>query len=126
MGFPSGAPESFVQFPAGGAYTTYHFHVDWTTPANTSFTNFANPPAAPFTQLCTFTRRCVPQSGVFSSSYLDGLADRPMFRLAYRNFGDHESLVTNYAVSSGGVAGVRWVELRNATSGPVTVFQEST
>ena len=49
-----------------------------------------------------------------------------MFRLAYRNFGDHESVVGNYTVSSGGVAGVRWFELRNVTSGPVTVYQQST
>jgi hypothetical protein len=49
-----------------------------------------------------------------------------MFRLAYRKFADHESVVGNYTVSSGGVAGVRWFELRNVTSGPVAVFQEST
>jgi hypothetical protein len=49
-----------------------------------------------------------------------------MFRLAYRNFGDHESVVGNYTVSAGGVAGVRWFELRNVTAGPVSVFQEST
>ena len=50
-----------------------------------------------------------------------------MFRLAYRNFADgHEAVVGNYTVSSGGVAGVRWFELRNVTTGPVTVFQEST
>jgi hypothetical protein len=49
-----------------------------------------------------------------------------MFRLAYRNFGDHESVVGNFTVSSGGVAGIRWFELRNVTSGPVTVYQQST
>ena len=49
-----------------------------------------------------------------------------MFRLAYRKFGDHESVVGTYSVSSGGVAGVRWFELRNVTSGPVTVYQQST
>ena len=49
-----------------------------------------------------------------------------MFRLAYRNFGDHESVVGNYSVSVGGVSGVRWFELRNVTAGPVTVYQEST
>ena len=49
-----------------------------------------------------------------------------MFRLAYRNFGDHESVVGTYTVSSGGVAGLRWFELRNVTSGPVTVYQQST
>jgi hypothetical protein len=50
-----------------------------------------------------------------------------MFRLAYRKFADgHEAVVGNYTVSSGGVTGVRWFELRNVTSGPVSVFQERT
>ena len=35
-------------------------------------------------------------------------------------------MVGNYTVSSGGVAGLRWFELRNVTAGPVTVAQEST
>ena len=49
-----------------------------------------------------------------------------MFRLAYRNFTGHESLVGNYTVKAGGVAGIRWFELRGVTSGPEKVFQEST
>jgi hypothetical protein len=49
-----------------------------------------------------------------------------MFRLAYRNFGDHESVVGNFSVNSGGTAGIRWFELRNVTSGPETVFQQGT
>jgi hypothetical protein len=53
-----------------------------------------------------------------------------MFRLAYRNFGTpsapNESIVGNYSVSSNGVAGVRWFELKSVTTGPVTVAQEST
>src|SRR4029453_2644003 len=51
---------------------------------------------------------------------------RHMFRAAYRRFADHEALVTNYTVNSNSVAGIRWIELRNVTNGPVTVFQEST
>ena len=61
---------------------------------------------------------------------LDNLADRLMFRLAYRNFGTptspNESVVANYTVSSGGVAGSAWFELKNLTNGPITVKQEST
>ena len=121
---PAGAPATFVEFPGGGAYRTFHFHVDFATPANSSFTLFASPAAAGFTMLCAGTRSCVPQSG--TTSRLDGIGDRLMFRLAYRNFGDHESVVGNYTVSSGSVAGIRWFELRNVTSGPVTKFQEST
>jgi len=126
---PAGAPATFVGFPGQSInpnYTTYHFHADFATPGNSTFTTFANPPAAGFTALCPSTRACVPQSGVTSSSYLDGIGDRLMFRLAYRNFGDHESVVGNYTVSANGVAGIRWFELRNVTNGPVTVFQQST
>jgi hypothetical protein len=126
---PAGAPNTFVGFPGQATnpnYTTYHFHVDFVTPANSTFTTFANPPAAGFSALCPTSRACVPQSGVTSSNYLDGIGDRLMFRLAYRNFGNHESVVGTYSVSSGGVAGLRWFELRNVTSGPVTVYQQST
>jgi hypothetical protein len=126
---PTGAPNTFVGFPGQATnpnYTTYHFHVDFVTPANSTFTTFANPPAAGFTALCPTSRACVPQNGVTSSNYLDGIGDRLMFRLAYRNFGDHESVVGTYSVSSGGVAGLRWFELRNVTSGPVTAYQQST
>ena len=121
---PTGAPATFVEFPGGGSYRTFHFHVDFATPSNSSFTLFASPAAAGFSLLCAGTRSCVPQSG--TTSRLDGIGDRLMFRLAYRNFGDHESVVGNYSVSSGSVAGIRWFELRNVTSGPVTKFQEST
>src|ERR1700716_2658174 len=125
---PAGAPNTFVGFPGQATspnYTTYHFHVDFTTPANSTFTTFASPAAASFTALCPSTRACVPQKGVTASSNLDGIGDRLMFRLAYRNFGAYESVVGTYSVSAGGVAALRWFELRNVTAGPVTVFQES-
>src|SRR5262249_20278948 len=120
----AGAPATFVEFPGSGAYKVYHFHADFAVPANSTFTLFASPAAAAFAELCPATRACVPQSG--STSNLHRIVARLMHRLAYRNFGDHESVVGNFSVSSGGVAGIRWFELRNVTSGPVTVFQEST
>jgi hypothetical protein len=120
---PAGAPNSFVEWPGSGAYKVYHFHVDFGTPGNSTFSLFANPAAAGFTLLCPTTRACVPEP---NGSSLDAIGDRFMFRLAYRNFGDHEAVVTNYTVGSGGVAGIRWIELRNVTAGPVTVFQQST
>ena len=121
---PAGAPGVFIEWPGGGTYRIFHFNVNFVTPANSTFTLFASPPAAGFTQLCPFTRSCVPQSG--TTSRLDAMADRLMFRLTYRNFGTHESVVGNYTVSANSVAGIRWFELRNVTAGPVTVAQEST
>src|SRR6266849_3729110 len=102
---PVGAPASFVEFPGANAFRVFHFHVDFITPANSTFTLFASPAAAGFSILCGATRSCVPQLG--TTNRVDGIGDRLMFRLAYRNFGDHEAVVGNYTVSSGGVAGVR-------------------
>src|SRR5207247_10191398 len=107
-------------FPGAGVYKVFHFHVNFATPSSSSFTLFSSPAAAGFSALCATTRSCVPQSG--TTNRLDGIGDRLMFRLAYRNFGDHGSLVRNYTVSSGGVAGIRWFELRGVTNGPVTKF----
>jgi hypothetical protein len=58
--------------------------------------------------------------------WLDGVSDRLMYRVAYRNFGDHESLVLNHTVNaSAHQAGVRWYELRNPGTAP-TIVQQST
>ncbi len=45
---PPGAPGVFVEWPGGGTYRIFHFHADFTTPANTTFTLFASPAAAGF------------------------------------------------------------------------------
>ncbi len=121
---PANAPNSFVETPFTGTYRTFHFHVDWAVPANSTFTLFASPVSAAFSELCGATRACVPQLG--SADNLDGIGDRLMYRLAYRNIGGVESLVGNHTVLAGGVAAPRWFELRGVTAGPVTVFQEST
>jgi hypothetical protein len=116
-----GAPASFVEFPAGGSYRVFHFHVDFATPLNSTFTLFAAPASAGF----TLRTGGIPQTG--TTSLLDPLADRLMFRLATRFFSDgHEATVGNFTVQSGTTAAPRWFELRNVTSGPVTVVQQST
>jgi hypothetical protein len=122
----TGAPATFVETPFGGVYKLWHFHADFATPGNTTFALFASPAAAAFTQLCPSILACVPQLGVAAPNFLDAIADRLMFRLAYRKFGDHESVVGNFTVNANSVAGVRWFELRDVTAGPVTVYQEST
>ncbi len=51
---------------------------------------------------------------------------RPLWRLAYRNYGTHESLVTNQAVEAApNIAGIRWWEIRSPNSSPV-IYQEGT
>ena len=117
---PAGAPASFVEFPGGGSFRVFHFHVDFANPLNSTFTLFGSPASAAFTVRSTG----VPQLG---STALDAIGDRLMFRVATRFFADgHESAVGNFTVNSNSVASPRWFELRNVTSGPVTVFQQGT
>jgi len=76
------------------------------------------------------SRDCLPQPGVASTAnnLLDILSyrQRPTFRLAYRNFGTYESLVTNQSVEAlPGVAGARWYEIRR-TGGIYSVYQQGT
>ena len=50
-----------------------------------------------------------------------------MFRLAYRNFGTHQSLAGNFAVDVGSDrAGIRWFELRRTGVGAWSLYQEGT
>ncbi len=51
-----------------------------------------------------------------------------MYRLAYRNFGDHEAMVVNHAVSTGNKkpSGIRWYELRSPGTGTFSIFQQGT
>jgi len=124
---PAGDPNHFVAFPQGSPliYKIWAYHVDFTAPANSTFSLEASVGAASFTSLCATTRNCVPQTG--TSSGLDAIADRLMFRNAYRRFSDgHESMLNNYTVSANSVAGIRWFELRRTQPGSWSVFQQST
>jgi hypothetical protein len=75
------------------------------------------------------SRDCLPQPGITNGSrYIDILSyrQRPTHRLAYRNFGTYEALVTNQSVEAApGVAGVRWYEIRR-TNGVYTIYQQGT
>jgi len=69
-----------------------------------------------------------PQPG--TSEVLDSLSDRLMYRLAFRIFSDHESIVVNHSVvgSSANNSGVRWYELRSpvSSSGSFSMYQQGT
>jgi uncharacterized membrane protein len=121
---PAGSPNYYVAFASSGSsLDLWKFHVDWTTPSNSSFSGPTAIAVASFNPACNGGGTCIPQSG--TSQKLDSLADRLMYRLAYRNFGDHESLVVNHTVTAGSSAGIRWYELRSPGSNP-SVYQQGT
>ena len=125
---PAGSPNYLLNF-GSNTLNQWKFHVDWTTPANSTLAGPFTIPVASFTEACG-GGTCVPQSG--TANKLDSLADRLMYRLAYRNRAGTESLVVTHSVKISGnkhneVDGVRWYELRspNGTSG-ATLFQQGT
>jgi subtilase family serine protease len=117
---PAGAPNYFMQVDDDGwgsaqdQLQLWRFHVDWATPSSSSFTHAASLATAPFdSNLCALGENCIPQPGV--AARLSPLSDRLMYRLQYRNFGTHESLVVNHTVDVDGSdhAGIRWYEVRD-------------
>jgi hypothetical protein len=124
MAPPGGSPNYHLEAETSTTLQLFKFHVDFVTPANSTFTGPTNITVASYTTLCPFTRACVPQPA--PGEKVDALSDRLMFRLAYRNFGTHETLVASHTVDKGaGVAGARWYEIRGLSGAP-SVFQQGT
>jgi hypothetical protein len=123
---PAGEPEWFVALSPteANALAYWKFHVDWSNQANTTFTGPTNLPVEAFSQACGISGVCIPQAE--TTNKLASLGDRLMFRLAYRNFGDHEAMVVSHSVAtSGGSVGMRWYELR-PSGGSLAVYQQGT
>ena len=135
----------------------FKFHVDWNNPANSTFGTGSTTPVAvggglymasgghpdfevPIADFvpaqCVYGEgpNCVPEKvvpGVHTAT-LDTLGDRTMFRVTYRNFGDHESMVVHHTVVTAADVmtgatrtGLRWYEVRNLSTTP-TIYQQST
>jgi hypothetical protein len=134
---PEGSPAYFVQLGhtswgfAFNQLAIREFLVDWTVPANSRFgvgpshdPNLRLPVSDFDPDLCNYQRNCIPQPGGYA---LDAISDQLMYRLQYRNLGDHQGMVTNHTVDVDGTnhAGIRWYELRR-TAGDWFLYQEGT
>jgi hypothetical protein len=114
------------------ALNIWELEVVWNANATASLVLATQLPVAEFDSIfpCAPTSRdCLPQPGVANPTQkLDILSyrQRPTWRLAYRHFGDHESLVTNQSVEARpAIAGVRWYEIRRV-DGAYSVHQQGT
>jgi hypothetical protein len=115
---PAGTPNYLAAFGYPDTLRLWEFHVDWGTPANSSFSGPTNLNVADVGLIFD-----IPQQS--PGWDLDSLGDRLMMQLQYRNFDDHEALWVNHTVASGGVAGVRWYEIRDPGGTPY-VHQQGT
>jgi len=139
---PAGSPNFFMRHrddevhnpglndPLQDFLEIWEYHVDFSTPANTTFSLAATIPVSEFeSELCGLSSfECFPQPG--TTQLLDPLREVVMWRLQYRNLGTHQTLVGTFVSDvDGGSAdhgGLRWFELRRTGTGPWSLFQEGT
>jgi hypothetical protein len=119
---PLGSPNYFMCL-GKNSLNLWQFHVDFSNPNNTTLEGPSAIRVTNFMEPCNTGGICIPQGG--TTQQLDSIGDRMMYRLAYRNFGSHESLVANHAVSVNGIVGLRWYEIRSPGVTPV-VYQQGT
>jgi hypothetical protein len=116
-------------------FNLWDFHVDWTTPANTTFTLLTPPTVETYTPGCYLfiagapaITNCVTEPSYQSvGQTIDSVGDRFMPRFDYRNFGGYESFLVSHTIQTGpgensGLpnplqTGVRWYELRANVNG---------
>jgi hypothetical protein len=125
----AGTPNFFVELQRGGGanLAMYNFHADFSIPSNSTFTGPTLIPIAAYKPSCPGATRgaCAPQPDA-GSDPLETLSDRLMYRLVYRNFGDHSVLLAAHSVQVNATgSGARWYEIHNPETAP-TVFQSGT
>jgi hypothetical protein len=128
---PTGTPNLFMEWRTTlfgdptDALRIYEFHADFATPANSTLTARPDLPVAAFDARTPATRAAIEQPApATSGQYLDAIADRMMYRVAYRTLaGGVQSFVANWTVNVSGAppgpvtaatyqAGIRFEELR--------------
>jgi hypothetical protein len=140
--FPSESEDVPVLRLGVNALEVFSFHVDWRHLGSSRLAGPARVPVAAFAPACgvlySIAERdlapCAPQPGSGAVGQLallglDVLSDRPMFRLAWRRFGDgHDAMVVTHAVDAQPRAaiGLRWYELRRTGRGAWRVHQQGT
>lgn len=132
----AGQPEMYLGSidntpPTSNVIYMYLFHVNFNDPKKSTFSGFGGtmPISVPtFTLSCGGVGfgDCIPQKA--TSAKLESIGDRLLYRLAYQNFGDHQSwVVTHDVTTTTGQIGARWYEFRAAENSTTpTVYQSGT
>ncbi len=133
---PPGSPNIFSGYTATeygnaqDAIRLFDFVANFADPQKSSFTERPESPipVAAFDPTSPEGRADIAQPP--PGERLDSQSDRLMYRVAYRNFGTHESLVFNQTVRLSPAApyraGVRLYELQRHGSGPFVVHEQAT
>jgi subtilisin-like proprotein convertase family protein len=143
---PAGRPNTFAIMtageygnPQGDALRLFDFHVDWVTPASSTFAERPESPlaVAAFDPIApgdiAANRRDIPQPPPAGATNSVDSVTRLLHRLVYRNFGGFETLVVNHAVNAGTPlpagpfrSGIRYYEIRSPLAGAFAVQEQGT
>lgn len=139
---PAGAPAYMMRhrdtelgnqgpnLPSNDILEIWSLALDWVTPGNSVLTQLPDIIVSEFdSNLCPPINffSCIPQPG--TNTRLDPLLEVIMYRLTYRNFGGHETLVGVLQTDIGDFqdhSGERWFELRKTGMGNWVLHQEGT
>jgi hypothetical protein len=115
------------------ALNIWEFNVTWDAVPSASIGFKTQLPVAAFDSIfpCAPTARdCLPQPGITDpNQFLDILSyrQRPTWRLAFRNDGADDVMVTNQTVeATPGAAGLRWYEIKRKKNGTYSLRQQGT
>lgn len=109
---PLGAPNYVTAVQQPGSLLIWEFTPNWSNPGASTFTGPTELSVAPFAAAAS-----IPQPS--TSILLDSLSFRPMMQLIYRTVNGVEALWLTHTVASGGVAAMRWYEVRQPAVTPV-------
>jgi len=122
--FPPAGTPCPVGYLTSSTVKLYDFHVDWITPANSTFNQNYTVPISMFSSWSSGTSNIIPQKG--TNVKLDPMSGkRIMFRMPLRVFPGYWSMLLSTTVNLSGIAGIRWMELRNI-AGAWSLYQEGT
>jgi hypothetical protein len=120
----------------------WDFHLDWTTPSNSTFSVASSPSVTTYQPGCYLfvtglpaITNCVPEypgPGATSGQTVDSVGDRLMPHFSYRNFGSYGSFLVSHTIQveantlQNTQTGIRWYELRDSGTGTPALNQEGT
>lgn len=115
---PDGAAEYYTSVSAPDKLLLWKFKPNWADLALSTFTGPVVLNIPPYAMAAS-----IPQLG--SSTLVDSLSPRLMMQLIYRSVNSVESLWMTHTVTNGGVAGMRWYEVRQPGTAPA-LYQSGT
>lgn len=118
---PPGAPELLLAMGTN-SLQLWKLHIDWNDATKSTLDGPTTIAVAPYSVACP-DDTCIRQKG--TKETLDAIGDRLMYRLAWRRFDDHDSLVATHSIDVAGPkdSALRWYEIRNPLTTPVLAQQ---